>query len=284
MKNLLLLLISTLFMGTSLFAKEQVIQGIVLDDERQLLAYVNIGIAGTAQGTVSAEDGSFRLYLPKAIAAADTVVFSMVGYESVALTLEHLLAVSQNEPLEIILKSQHLELPEVTVRPQFEHYKTKGNDNADANMFVQFSLSEQPNQNLGAEIGRKFNFSKPVHLERFRFFISANNFEAVKFRVNVRSLQKGKPAAPINKQNIIVEVTDKQSGWITVDLSSYSIEVDDDIVMGIEWIEHSTKGGALNLPITVPSIGAVHYYHYGSQGEWKKFPMVSACMELEVGY
>lgn len=284
MKNVLCLLLFIVCFPGLAFAKETVLQGTVYDEATQPLAYVNIGIAGTAKGTVSAEDGTFQLYLAEQSKMVDTVVFSMIGYATQTFSLRDLMTVPQDKPLEIVLQGIVLDLPTATVRPAFEHYKTKGNKNTDANMFVQFSIGKQPNQNLGAEIGRKFNFRKTVHLQRFRFFISANNFDSVKFRINIRSLYKGRPAMPINKENIIVEVTDRQKGWISVDLSPYQIAVSEDIVVGVEWIEHSAKGGALNLPITVPSIGAVHYYHYGSQGEWKKFPMMSGCMELEVGY
>jgi len=101
---------------------------------------------------------------------------------------------------------------------------------------------------------------------------------------NVYHLKKRKPRKNILSQNIILEVVGKKSGWIEVDLMPYQIMTNRSVIVGVEWIGHSKNGKYLTLPITIPSIGSVHFYKYGSQNKWKRFDMMSSCMELEYGY
>jgi hypothetical protein len=63
----------------------------------------------------------------------------------------------------------------------------------------------------------------------------------------------------------------------------YNLLVEDDVAVSVEWIYYGGKGSFLSLPIAMPN-GGVHFYKYGSQGNWKKFPGMSAAMGLLVEY
>ena len=285
MKNQIKLIISIFsfsFLSCLAFGKsENSIKGIIVSNQHEPLDFVNIGIIGTSLGTVSDEHGQFQLYFNETVKNTDTIRFSSIGFESQNFSVQDL---KGENNLTIILSTKTTQLEEVVVIPEFENSKLKGNKNTDARMNVYYSISKKPNQNLGAEIGRKFKIKKKSRLRKMRFYIAQNNFDTVLFRINVYHLKKRKPGKNILSQNIIHEVVGKKSGWIEVDLMPYQILTNRSVVVGVEWIGHSKNGKYLTLPITVPSVGSVHFYKYGSQNKWKRFDLMSSCMELEYGY
>ena len=273
----LLLLLITGFIQ----AQESILQGVVYDQSGSALSYVNIGIIGSGTGTVSDANGMFRLYLSDAkIVANDTLRFSSIGYKTKDFRINSIL---DSDTLKVQLELEIFALTEIVVRPNNLKSFTEGKKKTSTKRNVNFSISSKKNQNLGSEIGKRFKLSsrKESFLQSFRFYVRANDFERVKFRVNIYKLKKKHPGKRINQENIIVELSNQQTGWIGVDLSPYDLAVKGDVIVGVEWIEHSPKGRRLALPIVWPSFGSKHYYKYGSQSKWKKFNNLSTAMMLE---
>lgn len=262
---------------------ERVLAGKVTDEHGHELAYVNIGVLGSTVGTVSGLDGSFQLYLTASVGSGDSLRFSAIGHEGRTWSVAGYLAAYGENMATIALPSSVTELPMVEVRPRFAKRKTIGLARSKFRKAVNFAISDKPNQNLGAEIGRKFNLPKgQVQLDSFRFFVSQNNFDTVRLRVNVYRLD-GRPVENLLTENIVVELKPQQRGWVRVDLQPYSLVVNEDVLVAVEWIYHGGKGTSLSLPIAMLT-GSVHFYKYGSQGRWKKFPGMSSAMELVVSY
>ena len=257
--------------------------GTVTDQDGYPLPYVNIGIVGTTIGTVSGTDGSFILYLSENTTDKDVLRFSMVGHESRSFTLEEYVE-SMTDEVKFILPLVTMDLQEVVVRPRFDRKKRIGVERTNAARVTNFAISKRPNQNLGAEIGRKFNLPKGnVQLDSFQFYIANNNFDTVRLRINVYEIEKGKPGRNLAPENMIVELTNGQTGWAKIDLSPYHFLVSENVAVTVEWVFASAKGRSLAIPITMPS-PANHFYKYGSQGRWKQFPGMSAAMSLDVSY
>ena len=279
--NKIFLLSILFFIGQNyLAAQEQTITGQVTDENGIALDYVNIGIIGTTIGTVSDSLGKFNLYIKNRAAVINgTLRFSMIGYESQDFSIKDLSAEKQHR---VELTASVFDLKEVVVRPERKKQKTIGKQKTSTKRYVNFSISSKKNQNLGSEIGKKFKLPsrKANYLEKLQFYVHANDFEKVKFRINIYSIKKGRPHQLLNRENIITTLHNKKKGWITVDLSSYQLAFKQNIIIGIEWIEHSRTGRRLSLPIIVPSLGATHYYKYGSQSDWKRFRMLSTAMRL----
>lgn len=279
MKNLFILIASIYFLN-SLGAQQ--IKGIIISAENnEPLPYVSIGVIGTTYGTVSSLQGEFELFLPETIQPTDSIRFSSIGFASYTLSIGEAIS---NTPLRLALQAINLELPEVVVKPAFTKYETIGNNNTDAGTVTNLAIRNRPNQNLGSEVGRKFRAKKPAFLEKFRFYIAQNNFDTLRFRINIYKLKNGKPAENILQENIIVEIVQHQKGWVAVDLSAYQIQVSDAFAVSAEWVYASNKGTQLGFPITIPAIGATHFYKYGSQNTWKKFAQMSACMEMTLAW
>ena len=270
-----------IFSQNQFFAQSNSVRGTIFNEKNEPLSYVNIGIIGTSLGTVSDEKGDFKLYFDETIAENDTVRFSSIGFSTQDFSINKLRG---NEDFNLEMKISNNTFTEVVVLPGFEKTKTKGNKNTGARMNVYNSISKKPNQNLGAEIGRKFKIKTTTQLKKNRFFVAKNNFDTVRFRINIYHLKRRKPGKNILTQNIIKEVVEKKTGWIEVDLTPYQILSDKSVIVGVEWIYHSKNGRFLTLSISVPSVGSVHFYKYGSQNKWKRFSMMSSAMQLEMAF
>lgn len=262
---------------------EQVLSGRVSDEHGHDLAYVNIGVLGSSIGTVSGTDGSFRLYLPATVGSSDSLRFSAIGHEGRTWAVAGYLRDLGENAATIVLPASVTELPVVEVKPRFAKRKKIGLARSKFRTSVNFAISDKPNQNLGAEIGRKFNLPKgQVQLDSFRFFVAQNNFDTVRLRVNVYQLD-GRPTSNLLDENIIVELKPQQRGWVSVNLQPHGLVVSENVVVAVEWIYHGGQGSSLSLPIAMMA-GGTHFYKYGSQGRWKKFPGMSAAMELVVSH
>lgn len=264
------------------FSSAQIqISGLVIDAQSQSpMPYVNIGVIGTTTGTVSSPSGTFSLYLEGDISKTSIVRFSFIGYEPREYALKDL---SPKDTLLIPLTPSAFDLSIIEVKPRFVSTKEIGHSKIDTKMKTNFAISKRPNQNLGAAIGRKFKVKESRAVaDTFGFFIAQNNFDEVRFRVEVFSLKKGKPHKNLNNSDIIISVKNQKQGWIEVDLRPYNIEIKDDVAVAIEWVYHSENGSSLSLPITMPTLGT-HFYKYGSQGNWKRFRGMSTAMFLKYG-
>ena len=118
-------------------------------------------------------------------------------------------------------------------------------------------------------------------LKEFKFFIKHNNFQEIKFRINLYTIKNKLPFKNINKENIFIVVKNESKGWVKVDLTDYGISIQQNIIITVEWVESSKDGNKLSLPMLIPSFSSVHYYKYGSQSKWKKYNMISTPMILE---
>lgn len=263
----------------SLWGQHQ-ITGVVLDGDEPL-TYVNIGVIGTSVGTVSDLDGSFSLILPAAMSLTDTLRFSRIGYQSRDVYLKEW---KKGDSLRVKMLPEISELPQVEVRP-WDEVVTKGKKRTNAGLNVSFALGKQPRQNLGSEIAKKFRLKKRQgKLKSIRFFISYNDFDKVIFRIHLYQGKQSKPIKFLTAEQILVEVSDRKTGWIEVDLNPHLIPVDNDIMVGVQWIHYSGEGRLLRMPIIFPAIAGHHFYKYGSQNKWKHFRNMSTNIGIEVQY
>lgn len=91
----------------------QVIEGIVLDEERQPLPYVHVAVEKTDQTGVTDSDGMFRINLLGQVEGNVNLIISRVGYESAALEVD--LETIGRDFLEIVLKKTVYESQTVVV-------------------------------------------------------------------------------------------------------------------------------------------------------------------------
>ena len=279
MKNqipVLFLLLYSVFIS----AQDKTIQGTILDSLKNPIKYANIGILNKPIGSVSDENGKFKFILEN-VTDSDTLKISCLGYKSKEIIIKNMRN-NNEDNINISLKNYTEQLSEVKINKSDLKNYSEGKDKTDTKRQVIFANPNYKNLNLGSEIGKKFSLGdkKPSFLTDFKFFIKDNNFDMVKFRINVYSIKNNKPYKKIDKANILVEVDKKRTDWVNVDLSQFDITIQEDIIVTVEWVEHSNDGNKLNLPIIIPSFGSTHYYKFGSQGTWERYGKISSAMVL----
>jgi uncharacterized membrane protein len=266
-------------LATSAQSTVSQVAGTVVDQAGRPLAYASVGVIDKPIGTVADEGGKFQVFLTDAVQPTDSIRVSLLGHASKTMLVAAVL--QQPDRLTIILTDLPATLSEVFVKTTKLITKTIGNKNTDASMRTNFAISGKPRQNLGAEIGRVFALPKKgAFLDEFAFYVSANNFDSTRVRVNVYKLKGNYPTDNLLQQPIYVDIKPQQTGWITVDLRPYNLYATNDVAVAVEWVSYGQKGSFLGIPITMPSIGATHLYKYGSQNRWKKYGQMSACMNL----
>lgn len=270
-----------IFISLSIITQMQAMkfEGYVYNADSVPLQYVSVGIKASSYGTVTNANGYFIFYADE-INSGDSIKFSLIGYHPKSFCLKDY--PDSNKKAIVHLESNPIQLTESVVTASNLKKKVIGNHRINANIKVNFAIPAIENKNLGSEIGRRFSISKKSILSKFNFYLCANNYDTATFRINVYPINKGKPSSPINKENIIQIVTSKQCGWITTDLSSYNLEVDNDIAITVEWVWGSEHGNLLALPLTFPSVLNTHYYKYGSQNNWQVYHSMSSCMNVEI--
>ncbi len=273
--NTQIITVILLFSAFRIFGQNIDIKGVVTDSLKNPLEYVNIGIQNKSIGTVTNKGGIFYFTIAKSM-QNDTLRISSLGYK---IPIKSLLL---NKETNIILNPFIEKLEEVVITSTNTKTYVKGKKRERSRNEVFFAISKAKNQNLGSEIGRKFKLGKkkPSLLKEFKFFIKNNNFDFLKFRINFYTIKDKYPNKKINTKNVFIEVKNKYTGWVIVDLSDYNIKVQENIIVSSEWVEGSKKGNKLSLPLFIPSLTSTHYYKYGSQAKWKKYGMISTAMVL----
>lgn len=261
------------------YSQNITVTGRVTDSLKTPLKYVNVGVLNKYVGTVTNDKGIFKFNINNSM-INDTLRISSLGYESEEILIKNIIS---NSKIDIILNNYTEELEEIILSSNQGKLRVKGKKKSKSKNEVFFAIPKAKNQNLGAEIGRKFSIGskKESQLKEFKFFIKKNNFEKIKFRVNIYSINNKYPSKNLNKKNIYIDVKNKSTGWIIVNLADYDINIKENIIITVEWIEGSEGGNKLSLPMLIPSFGSVHYYKYGSQSKWKKYKMISTPMILE---
>ena len=275
--NKIFFTILAVFISYSSFSQERIIKGIVTDSLQKPIQYANIGILNKQIGTVLNQNGEYFLNVDNSM-NLDTLKISCLGYKSIEKVINNI----KDNNFNISLENYSEKLEEVVIKSNKLKTYTEGKDKTDTKTEIFFAIKNRKILNLGSEIGRKFSLGrkKPSLLKEFKFFIKQNNFEQVKFRINVYSILNNKPNQKLNEENIIVGVENKNAGWITTDLSQYNIRTQEDIIIAVEWIDCSKVGDKLSLPICIPSFSSTHYYKFATQDKWQKYGSISAPMLL----
>lgn len=261
-------------------AQEHWLTGRITDETGNRLAYVNIGIAGTSTGTVSKPDGSFQLLVSGEAKNSDTLRISHLGYKTLNLPLSKTPGKS-TEKLSLVLKAAPKKLATIEIKPVKTKTKQSGSERENTVIKTNFAIIGQPMQNLGAAIGKRFNLKgKPHFLKQLNMFVAYNTFDTVTFRLQIYKLKNGKPTETLLQDNIYFPLVKHRKGWANFNLEPYNLVFNEKVLVCLEWVGHSRKGRYMGLPLAMPVPGAVHYYKFGSQDNWKIYQTMSTSINL----
>ena len=241
------------------------ISGRVIDGgSLEAIPYVNIGIKKGDRGTVSDENGYFRLDTEN-IPQEATLRFSYIGYEIHDISIAEFHA-ECSDYCEIRLTPKILEMQEVFVYPKKFKEKIVGNPHAPAMMRGGFT-----EDSLGYEIGIFVKLKpRPTVLKELNLHGIVTSYDSVFYRVNVYAMQDKLPGKNILSKPIYISLGDfEQNADISIDLTPYHIVVQDDFVITLEYVRELGEG---DLTFSTGIFNGKIFYRRTSQAEWYSAP------------
>ncbi len=214
---------------------QSIINGAIKDNStQQAIPFASVGIVGTPQGTLSDENGNFKLLLTN-LKDTDTLKISSIGYSHLVVTGND---IKKNTDKIFYLKSIAYELKEVKVKPKKPGFNLLGTSNYSKNVCTAFA--GENNNWLGDQAAIQANNKEgvEVYIESFNFYIIKNEYpDSLQFRIMLYEINaKGFPRETFLKKPIIFKTNVKQ-GEVQVDLTPYIISTTGDFFISLECLE-----------------------------------------------
>lgn len=254
-------------------AENIIVKGIVVDRETKLgIAYVSIGIVNQPMGTVTDTSGLFMFKIGQDN-ISDTLQLSIVGYSALRISVKDYLSDS-NKTIRLSVKPQQLAAVTFTNPTERANMEIVGRQVVNKLIQVSIHNKKSVNETIGSEMGMRYTTSRTNALIRdFNFYISSNNFNFIKFRVNVYSVKRGLPDTLLFNKQIFATVDQFYTGWTRVDLEQYQIKVNSEFIVTVQWIESrmdKKENPITILPIAFTPFSKNCYARVASQDKWKR--------------
>jgi hypothetical protein len=249
-----------LFSLVTTFASAQVFDGIIKDAKtNQPLPYVNVGIVGKAEGTVTDANGHYGISLTNY--DADSLRISMIGYRPQSFLVGDFRK-GYSTYKTVSLQPDLREIKEVRVTNHKWKQVVLGNTTKSQSTNAGFTSNK-----LGNEIGAIIKIKRaPTYLKQFNASISGDVSDSVKLRLNFYTVKNSLPDKPLQLQSIFVRVK-KGDKTVTVDLEPYFIVVEDKFFVSLEWITNA-RGHGIMFSASLFSSAVIS--RETSQAEWEK--------------
>jgi hypothetical protein len=208
------------------------LKGRVVDaNTKNPIPYTNIGIKNRGIGTASREDGFFNLSVENLYKSED-VIFSALGYSEERYSVLELFEKS-GQIIDLNEKSEQLE--EVIVTANKSKIEKVGNSTLGLFSSGAYIGGGSPGATLATIIQVPSDNSK---LQKVYVHIRDNDLKK-KFKLRLRILETGINNQPekdiLNKSVIVSSCVEK--GWLEFDLNDMNLFFENNIYVGIEWIE-----------------------------------------------
>jgi hypothetical protein len=254
-------------------AENVTLKGTVLDRATNTpLAYVSVGILDKSLGSVTDTTGNFIFTIGQEN-FIDSLQISIVGYSTVRISVKDFMTGS-DKTIRLLVKTQ--ELPEVTVTNSIQRTNTEILGRQSESKLLQVSVhhKKSANETIGSEMGMRYATSRQNAILRdFNFYVSANNFNFIKFRVNIYSVKDNMPDTLICGKQIFATANNFKTGWTTIDLSPYNIKVKGEFIVTIQWLESrmdKKENPTTILPVGMTPFSKKCYIRIASQDKWKR--------------
>ncbi len=250
------------------------IKGKIIDQENNHpLSYVSIGVLNKSIGTLTDTLGNFIFQVSQEN-LADTLQISLIGFFSKKITIKNFIESKENM---ISLRLKVIELAEVGIINSKVNTETIGRQGN--GKFIQVSIHNKKSveETIGSEIGMRYKTKKMnATLKDFSFNISGNNFNQIKYRINIYSVKNNMPDTLLYNKQIFMTLDNFKTGWTKVDLEPYNIRLPQDFIVTIQWIE--SRMDKKEDPITLIPVGKTFfskncYARIASQDKWKRIGM-----------
>jgi hypothetical protein len=157
---------------------QQKIYGVVIDQQKKVIPYVNIGIPNTGNGTCSDITGTFKITINDDN-ITDSLFFSSIGFQMFKILP---IEIIENDLHTIILQPDTLKLEAIVIeKANLSTSKVIGNQKSKFSSYG-FIAGEGG----GAQISRKVVFKKvPVRISEISFYANNQSTTTKQMRVNI---------------------------------------------------------------------------------------------------
>ena len=277
LKPLLTLSLTILFtaktFAQSQLPEDKILNGIVLDSETNLpLVYVSVGVLNKPEGTVTDTAGHFSFSVNQKN-FADTLQISIVGYNTLRVAVKDFIA-HADKPIKMTRRIEQLAAVTVTNTITRENTEIIGRQVVSKLVQVSVHNKKTADETIGSEMGMFYKAKREnAILKDFNFYVSANNFNFIKFRVNIYSVKGEMPDTLIYNKQIFATTDSFKTGWIKIDLEAYRIKVNGAFIVTIQWVE--SRMDKKENPVTILAVALTPfskncYVRIASQDKWKR--------------
>lgn len=263
----------------------QVIQAKVTDaTTNKTIPFVSVGIKGTNIGTVSDDNGSFKINIEKA-AETDSLKISAIGYKSKTYSAANVRSFFEEL---IFLQPENYILKEITIVPTKTIKKVLGNKRYNKQGYCTFNSKEKGTQ-VAIKIENKKN--RILTVEDFNFCLNINTFgDSIIFRLNFYTAdENGLPGKSLLKKQIVFS-PNPPTGVSKLDLKNEYIIINEQVFfVSLECISDLTKRH-YKIGYSVPEIGfsgspkGPVFVNAASQGKWQQKPIAGVDFNITVSY
>jgi hypothetical protein len=207
--------------------------GILIDSETNSpIQFVNIGVVDKNKGTVSDLEGKFKIKFSQNF-ASDSLTISHVIYKTIKNPIKN------SKDLVIPLELYNNQLPEVAVSNKKKKNRKIGVKSYNPLLWASTMSKEMDIIESAKQI--KIPNNKTVRVKDVNFYLR-RGFEAdsAVIRINFYESLDDRPGDKIIFENIIQRKLIDQ-GWINIDLTKYSVYLEEDFFVGVEIIPTSKK-------------------------------------------
>ena len=227
MKKSLIVIFSIIVGAPGYLAGQRTIENHILNEDGQAIPYVNIGILGTKTGTVSDEEGYFKLRV-ESPSQSDTVIISSIGFEKEYITTQEM--VGLNGP--IVLTKETVELEEILVTRKKLKKKKYGQLKGDKNV-ARATVRKRGFEDAVLITAKNY----PFLVKKAAVRIGATRQKEYSLRIRFYGVDQetGFPGEELTPNNYII-TSKRKRGVVDINLEDENIWFDGPVFLSIEWL------------------------------------------------
>ena len=263
---LALIILQSLVNNHNSFSQIQIVGKVI--DARNLdpLAYVNIGIKEKNIGTITTEEGSFKITIP-AEYQFDSLTISCVGYYDESL---HIPALSSEKIVIIKMKEKTTQLQEVIVNGKKLVEKKYGIKRRSPIRFTDGIFKKDDSFEIGQVIHLG---NSPAEITSLNLHINSSRPDSGSFRINFYrfDIDDNTPKERIVEKSILQRHPISE-GWLKFDLSNYDIVIEGNVLVSLEFIPETEKDVKQILYEVKIGGSSKSFFRKNSLGQWTRPP------------